>query len=151
LIYDVYIRILKGVFMVQDKNAMIGLALLIVGLIVGLVAGYFLFGASVKPAVVGLSDADKNFLINVANAQIDLTTRLTALQQVQAVGLDWCTANNGQWQYVTQQGTLQVTPEKASELIKQGFVVRQTQDGNYLAQVTLINQAACIMLSPNKT
>jgi hypothetical protein len=46
---------------------------------------------------------------------------------------------------------LQVSPQQASELIKQGVVVRQTQDGNYLAQVTLINQAACIVLSPNKT
>ncbi len=127
------------------------IGLVLISLVVGLAAGYLLFGASVKPTYVGLSDADKNFLINVANAQIDLTTRLTALQQIQAAGLDWCTANNGQWQYVTQQGTLQVSPQQASELIKQGVVVRQTQDGNYLAQVTLINQAACIVLSPNKT
>lgn len=128
----------------DNKMLIIGV---VVALLVGVGLGYLAFSmTAAKPAAIGMSDADKNFLVNIANAQVDLTTRLTALQQIQAVGLDWCTANGGQWQYITQPGTLQVTQQQAAELMKQGATVRQTQDGNYLAQVTLINQATCVVI-----
>lgn len=116
----------------------------VVAVLLGFGLGYFAFGSnSQQVSKAALSEEDKNFLIGIARDQIDLTTRLTALQ---AANIDWCTANNGQWNYITQQATLPISKDQASVFLQQGANVQQLPDGNFVAQVLVLVQNGCILI-----
>ncbi|MEM4257385.1 MAG: hypothetical protein QXD98_03425 [Candidatus Diapherotrites archaeon] len=116
----------------------------VVAVLIGFGVGYLAFGSNQQqPAKLFLSEEDKNFLIGVARDQIDLTTRITALQ---AANLDWCTANGGAWNYVTQQATLPVSKEQAANLLQQGVDVQQLPDGSFVAQALVLAQNGCILV-----
>lgn len=120
---------------------------LIAGLVIGFVAaGYMQPDGSGAVTTARLSDEDKNFLVGVANAQVDLTTRLTAQQ---SAGLDWCTAGGGQWFTNQRQGQLAVTGQQAQQLQQQGGQVVQAADGNFLATVVLIDRSSCVVVPTN--
>ena len=112
-------------------------AVVIVALAVGFGAGHFLAGGPGSSAT-SFSDTDRNFLVNVANSQIDLTTaRLAA-------AVDWCVANGGTWNLTQQQGTVSVNAEVAAQLEKQGADVTKDVNGNYVAKVLVAARDTCI-------
>ena len=95
-------------------------------------------------AATKLNDDDRNFLVQVANAQVELITRLTAEQ---SAIVDWCTAGGGQWLTNQRQAQVNVTSQQAQQLQAQGSQVVQ-QDGNFLAQVVVLTQAGCVLPVP---
>lgn len=141
---DTVLNLGKGGFgnMANDNNMM--LIGVVVALVVGVGIGYF-GGSTIAPQKVSLNDADKNFLVQVANAQVDLTTRFTGAQAAQAAALDWCTVNGGQWNLVQQPAVIPVSAQAAQQLQSSGYIVQQSQDGNYLARVAVLNQAGCVL------
>jgi len=120
----------------------------VVALVVGLGAGFLLFSGSggamdgeamKETAPVLLSEEDKNFLVSIANSQVDLTTvRL-------ASAIDWCTVNGGQWNFTQQQGQVQVDEATAQNLLGQGGDVVRTEEGVWLANVAVIARDTCII------
>lgn len=122
------------------------LGMIVVALVVGLAIGYlasnYFAGGQQQVASSGLTVEDKNFLVSVANAQVDLLTRQTALQ---SASLDWCTASGGQWLTLTRNAQVNVTSEQAQQLQQQGAQVAQ-QDGNLLATVVLIDRSSCVIV-----
>src|SRR3989344_6817025 len=92
----------------------------IIALAIGLGAGMYFSGqGAAQPAQgsSGLTLEDKNFMINVANLQIDQIVNATAQQSVL---LDWCTAGGGQWFPLTQNSAVNVTSQQAQQLKDQG-------------------------------
>ncbi len=121
----------------------------IVALAVGFGAGSYLSGQGAgqgtggPPQGNGLTIADRNFIVNVANLQMDQLLQSTAAQ---AAGLDWCTAGGGQWVTQTRQAALNVTAEQAMQLQRQGAQVQRLQDGNYVAAVLLYDRGSCVAI-----
>ncbi len=116
----------------------------VVAVLLGLGIGYLAFGFNQqKPDVkASLSEDDKNFLIQLASDQVNLS-RVIALQ---AATFDWCTANGGQWvTYIEQQGPLPVSKDQADNLRNQGANVQQLPDGNFVVQALAL-QSNCILL-----
>ncbi|VVB99494.1 Uncharacterised protein [uncultured archaeon] len=113
---------------------------LVLGLAIGFVAAGFV-GPQQK-APLGLSMEDKNFLVQIANSQVDLTTRLTAQQ---SASLDWCTASGGQWFTNARQTELAVSAQDAQQYQSKGASVRQ-QDGNFFATVVLLDRGSCVVV-----
>ncbi len=120
--------------------------LLVLGLVVGLIAGVYAansFGVGGSPGsqqqVLKLQESDRNFMANVANAQISITTQNLA-------GLiDWCTTNGGIWNTTQEQGSLPVTDEVAKQLQAQNLAVAKSPDGKWIANVALVSRAGCIL------
>ena len=123
---------------------------LAIGVIVALIAGfaaggYFAGqqgnGAAAQDSGLALTLEDKNFIVNVANLQIDQIARATALQ---AVNLDWCTANGGVWNVNQRAAQVVVNSQVAAQLEQGGADVTQSQDGNWVANVAVLSRDVCI-------
>ena len=118
---------------------------LVAGLIVGYAAGNF---APLSPAqaqqgtgsgFTKLSNDDKNFFVQVANAQVSLMAQ-------QAATVDWCTAGGGLWLTQQREGQVPVTAEQAGQLQGQGGQVVQSADGKLLATVVLFDRGSCVVV-----
>ena len=115
----------------------------IAGIVVGLVASPLVFGEqqgkeenTVLPKA-GLANEDKNFLVNIANSQVDLTTAKVA-------AMDWCTINGVTWNIKQQRGQLQVATEVVDQLKAQNVDVVQLADGNWAASVLVVARDVCM-------
>lgn len=122
------------------------LAGVVVALVVGFAAGFLVSGQTGgnvlapqgQAGAAGLSVADRNFIVNVANSQVQLTAATLAGT------IDWCQANGGQWNIVQQRGTVDVNQEAASQLQQQGVEVSKDANGNYIASVAILSRDTCI-------
>ncbi|GEM_PF-6546828 len=128
------------------------IALIALVLVAGLVAGYAAGNfAPLSPQgqpgtdagtgsgfTTKLSNDDRNFFVQVANAQVGLMAQ-------QAATVDWCTAGGGLWLTQQRQGQVPVTAEQAQQLQRQGAQVVQ-QDGNFLATVVLFDRGSCVVV-----
>lgn len=114
---------------------------LVAGFIIGFLASGFLAGGAGNSdgLVFGsrFNEADRNFLVDLANNQVNLT----ALRL--APGLDWCTASGGQWNVTRQQGQVNVSEEIARQLGQSGADVTQTENG-WVANVAVLTRDQCI-------
>jgi len=121
-----------------------------VGVIVALVAGFAAGGfmaaegadntAAPAQNTAGNSFSldDRNFLVNLANSQVALTSNAVIGQ------LDWCIANGGVWNVLQQPAQVQVSEEVAGQIQQQGNEVFRTADGNWIANVVVISRDTCI-------
>ena len=112
----------------------------IVALIVGFVAGNYFLGQGENGTAQygGFTQSDRNFLVTVANGEVELiSARVAAI-------VDWCTANGGQWNIVQQNAQVPVNEQIASQLTQAGADVRQDQNGNYIANVAVLSRDTCI-------
>ncbi len=103
----------------------------------------FLVGSSGQKVFTSLSNEDKNFLVQMANAQVDLTTRLTAQQ---SASVDWCTALGGKWLTSQNQSEQPVSAQDAQLIQQSGGKVTQNQDGTFTATVVLLDRSSCAVL-----
>ncbi|MDD5163936.1 MAG: hypothetical protein PHD95_07080 [Candidatus ainarchaeum sp.] len=118
---------------------------LVAGIVIGLFSSQFFGlwqGNVFSGNASGFSDQDKNFLVNLANSQIALTVNKVVAQS------DWCIASGGEWQTAQQPGELAISKEQAQSLETQGYSVSQKSDGNWIANVTILNRSSCVI--PNK-
>ena len=120
-------------------------ALLAIALVIGLVAGYvgagFMSpGAGQGAGFTKLSDSDKNFMVQIANAQVQLFAQ-------QSAEVDWCTALGGKWLTAQKQAQQPVSKADAEALQKQGAIVTQKEDGSFEATVVLLDRGSCAVLS----
>ena len=124
---------------------------IVIGLIIGLAGGYFAGGSlmqgtqgeqmnettntTMSEVKAGLTDDDKNFMLDLARQQVDATAYAT----------DWCTLNGGTWNVIQQPSQVQVNEETAKQLDSQGLSVVQQEDGTWLANVAVIDRSTCIL------
>lgn len=132
---------------VISKNKLKFAVLVVIALVVGFILGGFfpLFGSASdsgsEPAPeFSLSMDDKEFLVELANSQVDLTAAKTA-----AVS-DWCTSNGGVWNESYQRGELEVSEDIVPALEGQGVTVTE-RDGKFYASVVLVTRNGCIFVS----
>ncbi len=116
-----------------------------VALVAGLIAGYLAanYASPQGEVFTKLSSEDKNFLVQIANAQVELTTTLTAQQSAL---VDWCTAAGGLWLTQQSQNQIPVNAQQAQQLQQQGAQVVQQQDGSIVATVMLLDRSSCVVV-----
>ncbi|MCX8158607.1 MAG: hypothetical protein N3D73_02975 [Candidatus Diapherotrites archaeon] len=124
----------------EDKEKLVkitGLALIV---IISFVAGFLtkdFFGTNKQQKIiVNLSEEDKNFMLNLANAQSNLT----------ALKSDWCLAKGGIWYEPKQETTIEINYQTAQELRTKGIRVIE-KDGKYYTDIVLVRREGCIFTS----
>ena len=125
------------------KLAGVILVVLVAGVLFGSFFPVSVTGNAVLPTetvlnpevVAGLSDEDKNFLLSVANSQVQLNT----LQN------DWCLSNGGLWNETRKGSELEINPKTADSLKQQGITVIE-REGKFFANVLLVERNGCIFI-----